>query len=153
MGRSWHGRPGILGTYAQADRTRSDATLFQSSTDVCIVVASSEVRADAKQAIGLHDAADELEQAGLRILEAANANESLAMLEVRSDDVQVIFTALDIPGSMNGLALAERVYQCGCTPHGQDEWGLSAIRRAGAQTGRGACGTDPEPSFRGLPMP
>ncbi|QRM28790.1 hypothetical protein [Microvirga sp. VF16] len=74
--------------------------MFQPSTDVCIVVASSEVRADAKQAIGLHDAADEVEQAGLCILEAANANEALAMLEARSDDVQVLFTALDIPGSM-----------------------------------------------------
>ncbi len=56
-------------------------------------------------------AADELEEAGFQVLEAANADEALAALEVRSDEVQVLFTDVDMPGSMNGMALAEQVYR------------------------------------------
>ena len=32
------------------------------------------------------------------------------MLEARSDEVQVLFTDVDMPGSMAGLALAEQVH-------------------------------------------
>ncbi|WP_262266516.1 response regulator [Microvirga yunnanensis] len=56
-------------------------------------------------------AADELEEAGFQVLEAANADVALAVLEARSDEVQVLFTDVDMPGSMDGLALAEQVYR------------------------------------------
>ncbi len=56
-------------------------------------------------------AADELDDAGFRVLEAKNADEALVVLEAHSDEVQVLFTDVDMPGSMNGMALAERVYQ------------------------------------------
>jgi DNA-binding NtrC family response regulator len=56
-------------------------------------------------------AADELDDAGFRVLEAKNADEALAVLEAHSDEVQVLFTDVDMPGSMDGMALAERVYQ------------------------------------------
>jgi len=56
-------------------------------------------------------AADELDEAGFQVLEATNADEALALLEARSDEVQVLFTDVDMPGSMNGMALAEQVYQ------------------------------------------
>src|ERR687898_2055622 len=56
-------------------------------------------------------AVDELEEAGFHVLEAANADVALAVLEARSDEVQVLFTNVDMPGSMDGMALAEQVYQ------------------------------------------
>jgi CheY-like chemotaxis protein len=56
-------------------------------------------------------AADDLEEAGFHVLEAANADVALAVLEACSDTVQVLFTDIDMPGSMNGLDLAESVQQ------------------------------------------
>jgi two-component system, response regulator PdtaR len=56
-------------------------------------------------------AADELEEAGFHVLEAANADVALAVLEARSDEVQVLFTDVDMPGSMDGMAQAEQVRQ------------------------------------------
>ena len=56
-------------------------------------------------------AADELDDAGFRVLEAKNADEALVVLEAHSDEVQVLFTDVNMPGSMDGMALAERVYQ------------------------------------------
>jgi two-component system, response regulator PdtaR len=56
-------------------------------------------------------AADDLQEAGFHVLEAANADIALAVLESCSDDVQVLFTDIDLPGSMNGLDLAESVQQ------------------------------------------
>ena len=56
-------------------------------------------------------AADELEEAGFQVLEAANADVALTVLEARSDEVQVLFTDVNMPGSMAGMALAEQVHQ------------------------------------------
>ncbi len=55
-------------------------------------------------------AADGLEEAGFQVLEAANADVALKVLEVRSDEVQVLFTDVDMPGSIDGMALAEKVH-------------------------------------------
>lgn len=54
--------------------------------------------------------ADELEETGFQVLEAANADVALAVLEARSDEVQVLFTDVNMPGSMDGVALAEQVH-------------------------------------------
>jgi two-component system, response regulator PdtaR len=54
-------------------------------------------------------AADDLQDAGFHVLEAANADVALAVLESCSSVVQVLFTDIDMPGSMNGLDLAESV--------------------------------------------
>ncbi|HZH11080.1 MAG TPA: response regulator [Microvirga sp.] len=56
-------------------------------------------------------AVDELDEAGFQVLEAANADEALALLEAHSGQVQVLFTDVDMPGSMDGMALAEQVYR------------------------------------------
>jgi CheY-like chemotaxis protein len=56
-------------------------------------------------------AADDLQEAGFHVLEAGNADVALAVLESCSDDVRVLFTDIDMPGSMNGLDLAESVQQ------------------------------------------
>ena len=55
------------------------------------------------------DAMQMIEEAGFEVLEAANADEAIAILEARSD-IQVIFTDIDMPGgSMDGLKLAHAV--------------------------------------------
>ncbi|MBD8066348.1 response regulator [Devosia sp. PTR5] len=48
---------------------------------------------------------DELERAGFMVVEAANAAEALGVLESR-DDIDIIITDVDMPGTMDGLALA-----------------------------------------------
>ncbi len=49
--------------------------------------------------------ADDLVDAGFRVLEAGNADEALAILE--SDGaIGAIFTDIDMPGSLDGLKLA-----------------------------------------------
>lgn len=48
------------------------------------------------------------EDAGYRVLEAANADEALILLESRHD-VRLVFTDVNMPGSLNGFALARIV--------------------------------------------
>jgi CheY-like chemotaxis protein len=49
-----------------------------------------------------------LEDAGFTVIEAACADEAWEILESRSD-IGVLFTDIEMPGSMNGFALAARV--------------------------------------------
>jgi CheY-like chemotaxis protein len=51
-------------------------------------------------------AVDMIEEAGFEILEATNADEAILLLEARLD-ITVVFTDIEMPGSMNGLRLAE----------------------------------------------
>ena len=54
-------------------------------------------------------AATELvEEAGLEPLEAANADDAIRILEQRTD-IHIVFTDVDMPGSMDGLKLAAAV--------------------------------------------
>jgi len=53
-------------------------------------------------------AVDILEDEGFTVLEVATADEAWAMLQSRRD-IGVLFTDVNMPGSMDGLALAERV--------------------------------------------
>jgi two-component system, response regulator PdtaR len=52
--------------------------------------------------------AEDLEDAGYVVVIAANADEAIAILEVRLD-IRLVFTDIDMPGSMNGLRLAAAV--------------------------------------------
>src|SRR6185503_524035 len=54
------------------------------------------------------DIVDNLQAAGFRVLEAANADEAIAILKER-DDVELVFTDVDMPGSMDGLRLVTYV--------------------------------------------
>jgi two-component system, response regulator PdtaR len=54
------------------------------------------------------DAVQMIEEAGFDVLEAANADDAIAILEARSD-INVIFADVDMPGSMDGLRLAHAV--------------------------------------------
>ena len=53
-------------------------------------------------------AADMVEEAGFEVLEAGNADEAVRILESRLD-VRIVFTDIDMPGSMDGLKLAAAV--------------------------------------------
>ena len=54
------------------------------------------------------DATEMLRAAGFDILEAANADEAIQLLE-RTPGIRLIFTDIDMPGSMNGLKLSAAV--------------------------------------------
>ncbi len=53
-------------------------------------------------------AVEVVEAAGFVALEAGNADEAVALLEARSD-ISLLFTDIDMPGSMDGLKLAHAV--------------------------------------------
>jgi CheY-like chemotaxis protein len=54
------------------------------------------------------DAADVIGADGFEVIEAANADEAIEVLEARSD-ITVVFTDIQMPGSMDGLKLARAV--------------------------------------------
>jgi CheY-like chemotaxis protein len=49
-----------------------------------------------------------LEEAGFDTLQAGTADEAIRLLETRSD-IKVVFTDINMPGSMDGLALAHAI--------------------------------------------
>ena len=53
-------------------------------------------------------AAEMIEEAGFQVLEANGADAAIVLLESRND-IRIIFTDIDMPGSMNGLKLAHAV--------------------------------------------
>ena len=50
-----------------------------------------------------------LEDAGFRMIEAVNADQALELLAADSD-VQLLFTDVNMPGTIDGLALARQVH-------------------------------------------
>jgi CheY-like chemotaxis protein len=48
---------------------------------------------------------DELEDAGYEVIPAVSADAAIAILEARAD-IHLVFTDIDMPGSMDGLKLA-----------------------------------------------
>jgi CheY-like chemotaxis protein len=53
-------------------------------------------------------AVDFVEEAGFDVIDVANADEAVIILESRMD-IRVVFTDIDMPGSMNGLKLAAAI--------------------------------------------
>ena len=49
-----------------------------------------------------------LEEAGFGVLEASNADDAIALLESRKD-IRIVFTDINMPGSMDGLRLAHAI--------------------------------------------
>ena len=49
-----------------------------------------------------------LEEAGFDVLEAGSADEAIALLEARKD-IRIVFTDINMPGSMDGLRLAHAI--------------------------------------------
>ena len=54
------------------------------------------------------DAAEMIGAAGFEVIEAANADQAIEVLEARRD-ITVVFTDIQMPGSMDGLKLARAV--------------------------------------------
>ena len=54
------------------------------------------------------DSAETIENAGFEVIQAANADEAIAILTARPD-IHVVFTDIQMPGSMDGLKLARFV--------------------------------------------
>ena len=54
------------------------------------------------------DAADMIKAAGFEVIEAGNADQAIEVLEARPD-ITVVFTDIQMPGSMDGLKLARFV--------------------------------------------
>jgi CheY-like chemotaxis protein len=54
------------------------------------------------------NAVDMIEAAGFEVVEAANADEAIEILEARRD-IGVVFTDIQMPGSMDGLKLVRAV--------------------------------------------
>ncbi len=54
------------------------------------------------------DAVDMIAAAGFEVIEAANADDAIEILEARRD-ITVVFTDIQMPGSMDGLKLARAV--------------------------------------------
>jgi CheY-like chemotaxis protein len=52
---------------------------------------------------------DILEDAGFKVLDAGNADEAIAVLQSH-DEVSLLFSDIDMPGSINGLELAHVVH-------------------------------------------
>jgi CheY-like chemotaxis protein len=60
------------------------------------------------EAFLLFSIADELREAGYHVLEASNADQAIRILESRQD-ISILFTDIDMPGSMDGLRLSAAV--------------------------------------------
>ncbi|WP_454886670.1 response regulator [Sphingomonas oryzagri] len=52
------------------------------------------------------DAVDRLQDAGFEVMEAESADEAIRILET-TDEVHILFTDVEMPGSMDGFALAQ----------------------------------------------
>ena len=63
-------------------------------------------------------AAETLRDAGFVVVEAETADEAAAILRTALDRVHAVFTDIEMPGSMNGLALAHIV---------SDAWPASSV--------------------------
>jgi CheY-like chemotaxis protein len=82
-----------------------------------------------------------LQEAGFEVVPATNADEAIALLESRND-IRIVITDINMPGSMNGLKLAAAV---------RHRWPPIKIIVA---TGRGAPSEDELPEgSRFLPKP
>jgi CheY-like chemotaxis protein len=49
-----------------------------------------------------------IQESGYDVVEASNANEAIAMLQSRTD-IRIVFTDVEMPGSMDGLKLARYI--------------------------------------------
>jgi two-component system, response regulator PdtaR len=53
-------------------------------------------------------AVEMIEEAGFDVVEASNADEAIRLLETRKD-IRIVFTDIEMPGSMDGLRLARAI--------------------------------------------
>lgn len=87
-------------------------------------------------------AVDIVEDAGFRSVEAVNADEALSILESRSD-ISLLFTDIQMPGSMDGLKLAHAVH---------DRWPAIKIILVSGQVNPSDAEKPAESRFFGKPL-
>ena len=87
-------------------------------------------------------AVDIVEDAGFVAVEAVNADDALAILESRSD-IELLFTDIQMPGSMDGLTLAHAVH---------DRWPLIKIILVSGQLKLTESDKPPDSLFFGKPL-
>jgi CheY-like chemotaxis protein len=80
------------------EKTRAARNVAAPDRSILVVDDESRLR---------YDIVDFLDQAGYRTLEAANADEALVLLH--RNNVNTLYTDIDMPGSMDGLGLAAKV--------------------------------------------
>ena len=82
--------------------TRSSPTeLMKSDFPIHVLVVEDEFLSR------LH-AVNLVEDAGYKAIEASNSEEAIAILEARKD-IRIVFTDVDMPGTMDGLKLAHAI--------------------------------------------
>ncbi|MGA6941960.1 MAG: response regulator [Pseudolabrys sp.] len=82
--------------------TRSSPTeLMKSDSPIYVLVVEDEFLSR------LH-AVNLVEDAGYKAIEASNSEEAIAILEARKD-IRIVFTDVDMPGTMDGLKLAHAI--------------------------------------------
>ena len=91
------------GHLAQKDIARGTMLMNQPAAPPKVLVVEDEM-------LLRMGAVDIVEDAGFTPIEAVNADEALAILESRSD-IKLLFTDIQMPGSMDGLKLAHTVHQ------------------------------------------
>ena len=87
-------------------------------------------------------AVDIVEDAGFSAVEAINADDALTILESRSD-IELLFTDIQMPGSMDGLKLAHAVHE---------RWPLIKIILVSGQLKLTECDKPPDSLFFGKPL-
>src|SRR6266436_4377236 len=87
-------------------------------------------------------AVDIVEDAGFRSVEAVNADEALSILESRSD-ISLLFSDIQMPGSMDGLKLAHAVH---------DRWPSIKIILVSGQVRLSDIDKPPDSRFFGKPL-
>lgn len=81
---------------------RIDATVTKAPTPLVLVVED--------EIFLRYVTAEYLEDCGFSVLQAANADEAVGLLE-RNRDVGAVFSDIQMPGSMNGLGLARWIIE------------------------------------------
>src|SRR5438270_3691022 len=87
-------------------------------------------------------AVDIVEDAGFCPVEAVNADQAIAILESRSD-ISLLFTDIQMPGSMDGLKLAHAVH---------DRWPAIKIILVSGQVNPSEAERPPDSRFFGKPL-
>jgi CheY-like chemotaxis protein len=87
-------------------------------------------------------AVDMVEDAGFTSVEAVDADEAVAILESRSD-IALMFTDIQMPGSMDGLKLAHQVHE---------RWPPIKIMLVSGQLKPAATDIPPDSRFYGKPL-
>jgi CheY-like chemotaxis protein len=81
--------------------TRSPTELMKSDSPIYVLVVEDEFLSR------LH-AVNLVEDAGYKAIEASNSEEAIAILEARKD-IRIVFTDVDMPGTMDGVKLAHAI--------------------------------------------